>query len=287
MTQDPLHKAIFINGKAVEITKFPGGEVHVRLPLELCDTPNEWIEVTAIARNSDVVMALLLTMDSLRRTWSHASYHLVIPYFPYGRQDRVCSPGEALSVKVMADLINSMGFDIVYTFVPHSHVTTALINNCRPSSLSAIMLSHREKGYIDKLRQQKPVLVSPDAGAEKSVLGLAKEIHQDDKEWEPEVVCAYKNRDVDTGNITEVGFHGDVKGKDLLIIDDICDGGRTFIELSKALKTAGARNIDLFVVHGIFSNGFQELKKHCRTITCEHTLNHLSPEGVVAINGIV
>lgn len=66
-----------------------------------------------------------------------------------------------------------------------------------------------------------------------------------------------KARNVQTGEITGTEVYGDVKDKVVLIIDDICDGGRTFIELGKVLKERGASKVILYVTHGIFSQGKQ------------------------------
>ncbi|MEQ2351952.1 phosphoribosyltransferase family protein [Pseudoalteromonas piscicida] len=72
---------------------------------------------------------------------------------------------------------------------------------------------------------------------------------------EVEVIQAQKVRNLKTGEIVQTQVLGEVKGKDLLIVDDICDGGRTFTELAKVLKAQGANSIALYVTHGIFSQG--------------------------------
>ena len=74
---------------------------------------------------------------------------------------------------------------------------------------------------------------------------------------EPEVIQAQKMRNLKTGEIIKTEILGDVKGKKVLIADDICDGGRTFIELAKVLKNKGAVEVSLFITHGIFSKGLE------------------------------
>ncbi|MEI8631794.1 phosphoribosyltransferase family protein [Vibrio sp. PP-XX7] len=71
------------------------------------------------------------------------------------------------------------------------------------------------------------------------------------------MIQAQKLRNLKTGEIIKTEVLGDVKGKKVLIADDICDGGRTFVELAKVLKSEGATEISLFVTHGIFSKGFE------------------------------
>ncbi len=212
-----------VNG-AYDTSIFPGGEVHV-----IVTKPS--VQVKAIIKNSEDIMRLLLLNDALKRM-GYFINELYIPYFPYARQDRVCNKGEALSVKVMADLINTLGVTKVLILDPHSDVLMPLLDRCvvtKPDLTSVIG---------DKL------VVCPDAGAEKRILKLKRPY-----------VMATKVRDVETGDILETRLYGDVEGRDCIIVDDICDGGRTFIELAKVLKAAGANTVDLYVTHGIFSKG--------------------------------
>lgn len=226
--------------------KFNGGEEHVKV---YCDVlVHNTVQITSRINNSQDVMKTLLTVDAIKRYASNnLIIQLTIPYFPYARQDRVCNVGESLSIKVMADLINTMNLDKVIICDPHSDVTPSLINNCEILDQHYIFQRSMElrdlEGYT---------LISPDAGALKKVELIAKK----DK-GEHRVVQASKIRNLSTGQITHTELHGNVKGDDCLIIDDICDGGRTFIELAKILKINGAEKIHLYVTHGIFSQGLE------------------------------
>ena len=128
---------ILVNQKSVGFFKFSGGECHVKISdLEITERTN----ILANLNNSDDVMSLLLIVDAVRRINPSTQVLLTIPYFPYARQDRVCNEGEALSVKVMADLINSLNCAGVTIYDPHSDVTPALLNNCRAiSSIPTIL----------------------------------------------------------------------------------------------------------------------------------------------------
>jgi len=108
-----------------------------------------------------------------------------------------------------------------------------------------------------KLYKDEITLVAPDAGATKKVDTVAKHFGG------LEVIQGYKKRDTATGAITGIGFMGDVKGKDLLIVDDLCDAGGTFIGLGMKLKDAGAKAVGLYVSHGIFSKGIGALLNSC------------------------
>jgi ribose-phosphate pyrophosphokinase len=197
-----------------------------------------------------------MTVDALRRM-GVKEIELECLYFPGARQDRVCSPGEALSVKVYADMINAMEFSCVSILDPHSEVTPALINNCY--EISNLYLVRYAIGKANDF-----VLVSPDAGANKKIKSLASSLsfyHDLD------VVNCDKTRDVATGNLTGFEVYADdLNGKDCYVVDDICDGGGTFIGLAEELKAKGAGDLYLIVSHGIFSKGFKELRKHFKKI---------------------
>ncbi len=256
----PIH----INHIPLETFKFAGGECYVKIDIE---NISEVTEIFAHLNNSDDIMCLLLVVDAIRRVNSLTTINLTIPYFPYARQDRVCNEGESLSVKVMADIINNLSCDKVTVYDPHSDVTAALLNNCHVISQSEIISnSSISKTIIDK----KLALVSPDAGAEKKIQKIAKCLSTN--ELSVEVFYSRKTRDIKTGNITSTEVYGNVKDKNLLIIDDICDGGKTFIELAKLLKAKGAKDIYLYITHGIFSKGLSELACHFKHVFCYHTI---------------
>ncbi|URC22146.1 ribose-phosphate pyrophosphokinase [Serratia phage vB_SmaM-ChuuTotoro] len=236
-----------------EFFTFSGGERNVKIPkVDYKDSP---VWFTAHITSSDGIMDLLLLKDAVDNHDSMRSSdkRLVIPYLPYARQDRVMVEGEALSVRVMADLINSMGFDSVLVNDPHSDVGPALIKNLhvKPVEEEAISLLVRNDHFM-RVPKDDLVICSPDAGALKKVSKVAKNMNIE------EMVIGIKHRNVATGQITGTGFMGaDVKGRTVLMVDDIADGGATFIHLGKALKDAGAKSVLLYVTHGIFSKGME------------------------------
>lgn len=228
--------------------KFPGGEIHVRI--EGCNDEEESLFVTAFIQNSDDVMELLLVTDAIDRQWPGVPRELVLPYLPYARQDRVAVPGEALSLKVFANLINSLNYKTVVVWDCHSDVGLALLDNvCHVPQYMLI------DGYQETLKfiPNNAVFISPDAGARKKIFKAAEELAVS------RVICADKKRDVVTGKITDtvVQVPDEYKGKgyDFFVLDDICDGARTFIELGKALREQiPDERLSLVVTHGIFSN---------------------------------
>lgn len=232
---------------AVEMFTFPGGEVSVRIPEGQVKRDSRIYRIAAKIDDSDGVIGLLLLSDALKRYAWNRGYDVILylDYVPYARQDRVCSRGESLSIKVFADLVNSCGFSGVYITDPHSYVAPALINNCSIINQWDII---KESSLINDIESGKLIPVAPDKGATAKVEMLGFEYIQGNKV-----------RDLATGKLSGFSFHGDVAGKNLLIIDDICDGGGTFIGLTKILLEAGALSVDLYVTHGIFSKGREVL----------------------------
>ncbi|MCB9260943.1 MAG: ribose-phosphate pyrophosphokinase [Flavobacteriales bacterium] len=238
------------NQKEIQYERFTfsGGEPHIRITNEI--PLNTEVTLTHRIGSFNDMGLLLLAVDALRRM-DVKIINAFIPYFPAARQDRVMTFGEPLSVKVYADLINHCGFAKITVFDPHSDVAPALLNNCQ------ILSNHN---FISKVIERigLPVsLVSPDAGALKKSYQLAEFL-----QMEHLIECS-KHRDVKTRTLT--GFkvlESYLKGTPCLLVDDICDGGRTFIGLAKELKQKGAGKLFLAVSHGIFSQGVEELQLH-------------------------
>lgn len=217
---------------------FPVGEPQIQLAIE----PPSDVNVTWEFGSVSEVIELMLLVDALVRQ-GHRLHKLIVPYMPFSRQDRVMNPGESLSVSVMADVINACRFKHVVVTDPHSDVTSALLNNC-------IVIEQHEV-FKDKFPMLgETILVSPDGGALKKIYKLAKITGL-------EVLECSKKRDVKTGEITGITLPARIKnGYTHVIVDDICDGGRTFIELAVMLRSfGGARRIILMVTHGFMTKG--------------------------------
>ena len=129
--------------------------------------------------------------------------------------------GESFSLKVFANMVNALGFNKVVTLDPHSDVTPALIDNVKVISQSDII--HKWMDFT--MRLGSTMLVSPDSGANKKTAKIAGYLNH----WE--FARADKLRDLSTGQILEtVVYKEDFNKQDVAIIDDICDGGKTFTE---------------------------------------------------------
>lgn len=224
--------------------KFNGGEQHIQLlNLQKYDFTKSEVIIEASITNSDKLMLVFLATDALKRLGCK-NISLFAPYLPYARQDRVCNEGEPLSIKVICDLINAQKYKCVYTLDNHSEVANALLNNYIPIKL--IKLIKRQLNITNK-----DCLISPDAGSLKKIYEISKQLGG------VEVIECSKKRNVVNGEIEKtIVYYDDLsKFNNCIIIDDICDGGRTFIELAKGLKEKNAKCILLYVSHGIFSKG--------------------------------
>lgn len=223
-------------GVRYDLHVFSGGEVNVCLR----DDTYGSAEILANMRTSDDVMTLLLLTDALRRNGCK-EISLLMPYLPYARQDRVMKAGESLALRVMCDLINAQKYDRVQVWDVHSDTALALLDRATSRALPSLV------GSI--CYHQSFVLVAPDAGALKKVAALAKAVKMP-------FVRADKSRNAETGEITGTVVYGEHIGdRDFLIVDDICDGGRTFIELAQQLRPLTNGQVMLYVTHGIFSRG--------------------------------
>ena len=244
-----MRLGLSLDGRAVPVRAFtfPGGEVQVRIEDPEPPAAPAVAMIRADIAGSDTLMGLLLLTDAVRRQYGTPPIHLVCPYLPYARQDRVAFPGEALSAAVACRLLNGQDYDSVEVWDAHSDVALALLDRVR----------HRPASdFVAPIVTSEDVLVAPDQGAVKRAAACARLA-------QAPLVFAEKTRSTDTGAITGTVVHsGPVGGRDFLIVDDICDGGRTFIELAKVLRPLTTGRVKLYVTHGIFSAGFEPLRAH-------------------------
>lgn len=246
-----------LDGEEIQFENFTfsGGEPHIKINPAFDRTKK--IAVTHRLNSFNDLGLLCLAVDALQRMNVQLDT-LIVPYFPSARQDRVMIKGEPLSVKVYADIINQLNFKKVIVFDAHSEVTPAVLNNCE------VATNHQ---FIRKVTQEigkRVLLISPDGGALKKIYKVAEFMGG------IEVVECSKSRDVKTGSLAGFKVYAeDLKGQDCLIVDDICDGGGTFIGLAEALKKKNAGQLYLAVSHGIFSKGFEHLNCFERIFTTD------------------
>lgn len=249
---------VYGNEMGHKLLKFPGGEVHIRF--ECHRNYPDYFTIEARIYSSDDIMELLLVHDALSREYMESYFHLICPYLPYARQDRVVNAGEPLSLAVMCRLINSLEFKTVTVWDVHSDTALALLD--RSSSIPASNWVNNNLQFDWK----KTTLVAPDAGARKKIASLAKHLGVKD------VLYAEKVRNKTTGVIERIEILNGVcvPGNDILVVDDICDGGSTFNMLATSLNAMDCNDVCLYVTHGIFSQGLNVLSTNYDRIYCPH-----------------
>ena len=154
---------------------------------------------------------------------------LTIGYMPYSRMDRQ-NDSYAFSLKYACKMINDMGFYKVIVREPHSDVTPALLDRCTVYDWCMEKVEELFSEYYDG------TFFFPDAGAQKR--------YETDKLY----AVGYKKRDFATGEIIEFSIQGDV-GETVMIVDDLCSRGGTFVHSAIELKKKGAKVVNLLVAH--------------------------------------
>lgn len=238
---------------------FRSGEQHIQIlnPEIFEELGSGYIDIDLQWLNDGDFVTLLMIQDAIHNICSSKNwgFRLNLPYFPGARQDRVCNTGEAFSLRVYANFINSLGFDEVRILDPHSDVTPALIKN---------VIKYSNHGFIgDVIKNitangdQNIVLVSPDAGSNKKIYDLTKFLG-----GLPVIRCD-KLRDVTDGKIIDsVVYADDLTGKTALIVDDIISGGATFKGLAQKLKEKHAAKVFLAVTHNEGVANLKDLQAH-------------------------
>ena len=238
---------LLLNNIPVMIHQFNGGEIQVSIENISIASLVKHANVTANIKCSSDIIALL-QLKTIIDEYSPKTTKLILPRMPYAQSDRAMTPYECSGLKIFAQLLNSCNFDSIEVHDPHSDVTEALVNNLHiiPQHECLVQVPGFKANTYD-------FLISPDGGA-------LKKIYKSSKVLNVPVIEASKQRDVATGALSGTKIQATVdelEGKRVLILDDLADGGGTFIPLASKLKEElGVKQVDLYVTHGLFSRGF-------------------------------
>jgi ribose-phosphate pyrophosphokinase len=237
--------------------EFSGGELHVNIKT-FPHVVNGYL-VKGWLQSSTDIMQFMMACSALKNKYPHARSALSIPYMPYARQDRVCSDGDAASFDVFTKMLATINADAIYTLDLHSDAGLGILkSNCTTSDIHVISQSTifgANNMLSGLLENPNLMLVSPDKGAKQKTIDLANAFGIPLER----VVTGLKQRDSETGQLSGFSYESkqSISGKELLIIDDICDGGGTFIGLATELLKGNPKSISLYVTHGIFSKGIK------------------------------
>jgi len=286
-----------------EISRFPDGQQSIRLiengyntfgSLRESDKQHGIMIKSRLNTFSDLELIICAT-QALKEV-GVKNIELYIPYCIGARSDRKFMEGGINYVKtVIAPIINSQGYSKVTILDPHSDVLEACINNFEKEDnidlVSFALVDYfLSKGFETWSAEnfENVRFISPDAGALKKVFHVAEAV-----KYRNEVIIASKHRDLETGKIdyTNVPMSVNDADKDVFIIDDICDGGRTFIEIAKAVDEVRKLSSSvkrehygknyLIVTHGIFSFGFDFLVQHFDGIYCTNSVKDVRDGTIV------
>jgi ribose-phosphate pyrophosphokinase len=247
---------------ALNVDRYPDGTPYIRFSGEGVDT------LLLRPKSLTTFMAAMFFVDALRAR-DHSAPQLLLPLVPGSRQDRLLSEGDFLfTAKSIADEINRRGFPSVTVIDPHSNVTPALIDRCRvmtPADLIADDMNRVDFSYNG--------VISPDAGAESRASGVARVLGLP-------LLRGWKKRDIGTGKLSGFGLQDlphkndeSGRGGHYLVVDDICDGGGTFIGLAEEIHKQQA-TADLYTTHGLYTLGLTKLlKSYQRVITTDSCIS--------------
>ncbi len=241
-----------------KLSKFPDNSIKFILKE---DIENRFTSVpTIIVRtrliSNDDIIVLALVKDVIDNKYVNVKTILKIDYMMYQQDDRRFKTEESFGLKVISNFLNTMKWDKVEIFHPHSD-KVEFIDNCIITSNQsfvedAILDIDSYKEYFDL----KPYWVIPDSGAFKTQFKQIENIEY------PNFITCMKSRNHETGGIETVVNTDNLLGRNCFIVDDICLGGRTFIQIAQKLREKNCGKLYLIVSHGVFNQGIEHLLEH-------------------------
>ena len=235
------------------VSRFADGEIRVVIPENIRKRRVFIIQSTCPPVDTNL-MELLLMIDAARRA-SAKEITVIIPYFGYSRQDRKEQPRVPVSAALVADLIEHSGASRIVTVDIHSQQEQGFVkipwdDLYASYSLVPVLKSKFKNG-------KNLVIASPDKGGVLRATAYAKLLGAE------AVAIVYKERDIKQKNISSsLDLIGDVKDKDVLLVDDMIDTAGTLIGAVEILHKRGAKSISAVATHGLFSPpGMERIKK--------------------------
>ena len=240
----PLSKNIakYLKSKLVNssIRNFSDGEIYVEINENIRGNSIFLIQSVSSPAN-DNLMELLLSIDALKRS-SAKNITAVIPYFGYARQDRKVVPRTSISAKLVSNLITKAGADRVVTVDLHAGQIQGFFDIPVDNLFATpIFARHVRK----KIKSKKIICVAPDVGGTERARALGKLLNVG--------LAIVDKRRPKPGQSQVMNVIGDVKDQTCIIVDDIIDSGGTIINSAKALKARGAKEVYVYITHGVLS----------------------------------
>jgi ribose-phosphate pyrophosphokinase len=254
----------------IDIWKFPTGETGVKLSNFCQGRTDDSFLITVNFEGNDDIINCLQIVDALKNMNIRGYQIMVdIPYLPYSRQDRVCHAGEAFGLRVLCDVLKTMNV-VVRTKDLHSNVAFDQLD---------------VRGYLVNVPQfvcaaglpKFDNLIAPDKGAAAKI-SMHLQVNAGTK-----VHVANKQRI--GSKVVHMDFEYDTIQGTACVVDDLCDGGATFISIADMIRRTqpNVTELCLYVTHGAFTQGVKKLSEMYDTIYCH---NFMNSKGLVDITKI-
>ena len=232
----------FLKNKLVNssIKKFSDGEIYIEIHENIRGNSIFIIQSISSPAN-DNLMELLLCIDALKRS-SAKNITAVIPYFGYARQDRKVVPRTSISAKMVSNLITKAGADRVVTLDLHSGQIQGFFDIPVDNLFATpIFARHIKK----RIKTNNLICVAPDVGGTARARALGKMLNVG--------LAIVDKRRPSPGQSEVMNVIGNVNNKTCIIVDDIIDSGGTIVNAAKILKKKGAKDVHVYVSHGVLS----------------------------------
>ncbi len=221
------------------INRFSDGEIGVQISESVRGRDVFVIQSTSAPAN-DNLMELLILTDALKRS-SADTITAIIPYFGYARQDRKAAPRVPITAKLVANLLETAGINRVVTMDLHAGQIQGFFDIPVDNLYGSIVF----KDYVERKNLKNPIIASPDIGGVARARNFAEKLGL-------EMVIVDKRRE--KANVSEVmNIIGDVKGKDVILLDDMIDTAGTIVKAAKVLKDKGATSVMACCTHPVLS----------------------------------
>ena len=245
------------------IRKFADGEIYIEINENIRGNSIFLIQSTSAPAN-DNLMELLLCVDALKRS-SAKNITAVIPYFGYARQDRKVAPRTSISAKLVSNLITKAGADRVVTVDLHAGQIQGFFDIPVDNLFATQIFARHIKKNLNK---KNLICVSPDVGGVERTRALARKL-------DIGIAIIDKRRPV-PGKSQVMNVVGNVNGKKCIIVDYIIDSGGTIVNAAKALKDRGAKEVHVYVTHGVLSGeAVDKIKKsHIKNLVITDTIDN-------------
>ena len=233
------------------IRKFSDGEIYIEINENIRGNSIFVIQSVSSPAN-DNLMELLLCIDALKRS-SAKNITAVIPYFGYARQDRKVVPRTSISAKLVSNLITNAGADRVVTIDLHAGQIQGFFDIPVDNLFATPIFARHVKR---KIKNKNLICVAPDVGGTERARALGKFLHAG--------LAIIDKRRPAPGKSEVMNVIGSVKGKTCIIVDDIIDSGGTIVNAANALTDRGAKEVHVYVTHGVLSGKAVEKIKNSK-----------------------